>query len=110
MKRIHTQGEWKVKTTEETQHQTLFVYSPVFGAICQIPHRFKAIQEHESNAQLIVAAPKMLEILTRMNDLLQQHQKQDSKILAGYTLAANLGEEATNILNDCTKIFSTLNP
>lgn len=59
----HTPGKWALNTTAETNHQTLFVYSPRFGPICEIPHRFKCIKEHEANAKLIAAAPNMLQAL-----------------------------------------------
>jgi hypothetical protein len=67
-----TKGTWKVKTTSETDHQTLFVYSEGMGAICMIPDRFKAIKEHEANARLIASAPDLLENLERLLDRLNE--------------------------------------
>ena len=66
----HTQGPWKKFSTPEDEHQTIFIASETYGAICQIPHRLKGkpeiINEHEKNAQLIVAAPDLLEALTKV--------------------------------------------
>jgi len=51
---------------------------------------------------------KAIEILIKVAGLLQEHQKEDKKILAGYTLAANLGEDATEISNEIARLFSSI--
>jgi len=86
MKSKHTKGEWKLKTTSETEHQTIFIYSENFGAICQIPRRFKALEEQEANARLMKEAPKMLEELKfalihlrRYSELVPDSKKWDNK-------------------------------
>lgn len=48
--------------------------------------------------------PELLALLRRINLKLSEHQKQNSKILAGYTLAANI-EGLTEISNEITSIL-----
>jgi hypothetical protein len=48
---------------------------------------------------------ELLNLLRKTSTLLQTHQMKEEKILKGYTLAANLGEEATNLSNEITSIL-----
>lgn len=98
----HSKGNWIAKNTNSNS----YVYSMLSGVICELNN--KPQEEAKANAKLIAAAPQMLEILTQVNNLLSEHQKQDSKILAGYTMAANLGDEATSISNKLTSLFRSI--
>ena len=62
-------------TSSETDHKIIYIHNPKFGAICQIPERFKAIEEHEANAKLISKAPEMLEML---KDILEAQDNGDT--------------------------------
>ena len=48
---------------------------------------------------------QLTDLLRKTSSLLQTHQMKEEKILKGYTLAANLGDEATNLLNDITTVL-----
>ena len=52
---MHTLGEWKFKVDNETDGQTIFIYSPKFGGIAKIPST-KHFEKHEANAKLIVTS------------------------------------------------------
>ena len=48
---------------------------------------------------------QLLDLLIKTSTLLQTHQMKEEKILKGYTLAANLGEEATQLSNEITNVL-----
>lgn len=62
----HTKGTWEIKSEPES----ILIYSPS-GAISYIPHKGKAVEEHEANAKLIAAAPELLEALKQQREFLQ---------------------------------------
>lgn len=57
-----------------------------------------------ANAKLIAAAPALLKTLGDIMNKLQEHQSTESKILAGYTLCANI-EGMTELLNNATSAY-----
>lgn len=100
MKNKHTQGEW---ITNEGQ-----IYPQETGkTLALIPYFDKDDEEQEANAKLIAAAPNMLKIIEDIAKKLSEHQKVDSKIMAGYTLGANL-EGFTEITNEITRVLSNI--
>lgn len=96
----HTKGEW---ITNEGQ-----IYPQETGkTLALIPYFNKDDEEQEANAKLIAAAPNMLKIIEDIAAKLSEHQKVDSKIMAGYTLAANI-EGLTEIANEITSVLSKI--
>lgn len=61
----HTQGEWVIINSEKS----ITVTTRAFGAICEIPHGGKAIEEHKANAQLIARAPELLKENEQLKEL-----------------------------------------
>jgi len=96
----HTKGEW---VANEGQ-----IYPQETGkTLALIPYFNKDDEEQEANAKLIAAAPNMLKIIEDIAAKLSEHQKVDSKIMAGYTLAANI-EGLTEIANEITSVLSKI--
>ena len=52
----HTPGEWIFRLGINEN----LVYSESYGAICTIPHKGKAPEEHQANAIIIAEAPALL--------------------------------------------------
>lgn len=58
----HTPGQWKAELLPKECN----IYSKSDGGIARIMHEGKHKEEHEANANLIAAAPDMLEALKRI--------------------------------------------
>jgi hypothetical protein len=94
----HTSGTWHAKDGQ--------IYPTETGkTLAIIPYYDKDNEEEEANAKLIAAAPELLKALGNICHKLQEHQKKDSKIIAGYTLAANI-EGMTELLIEATRAYS----
>lgn len=94
----HTKGEWNGKDSE--------VYSLETGktiARCDIGGRD---EETEANALIMASAPEMIKFIHEVALFLNTHQHEDKKILKGYTLAANLGEKATEFITRAAYIVT----
>jgi hypothetical protein len=64
------------------------------------------LDEMEANARLIAAAPEMIKFIHEFAQFLNAHQYEEKKILKGYTLAANLGEKATEFSTRAVNIIT----
>lgn len=109
----HTKGEnnkWKVKPYSKnclTIQCNGFREDQKGGYVAEIVWASNVggiSREDEANAKLIAAAPDMIEFIGKVMSKLQEHQKEDKKILAGYTLAANI-EGFTDLLNEAGEIW-----
>ena len=69
-----------------------------------LPNTNVSVKEAQANAKLISASPKMIEFIGKVMSKLQEHQKEDKKIIAGYTLAANI-DGFTDLLNEAGEIW-----
>jgi len=98
MKAKYTTGPWAVRDLE--------IIGPINSnkSICEITGNFMDESEAKANAKLIAASPKMIEFISKIMSKLQEHQKEDKKIIAGYTLAANI-EGFTDLLNEALGIW-----
>jgi len=73
----HTKGKWKVIRNEK-EHS---VYSEYHGSVCKLPLWYgvketeQGLDEAEANAQLISAAPDMLEALKTTMYILEKQGK-----------------------------------
>jgi len=95
----HTAGTWHAKEGQ--------IYPTETGkTLALIPYFEEGLEEHQANQKLIAAAPELLKALGNICYKLQEHQKKDSKIIAGYTLAANI-EGMTDLLIEATRAYSS---
>lgn len=107
----HTTGQWVA--LNRTGTGLYKIVSDTLQEICetQMPYgdnltRPEVFEQGKANAKLIAASPKMIEFIGKVMSKLQEHQKEDKKILAGYTLAANI-EGFTDLLNEAAEIWRT---
>ena len=107
METKHTPGQWQISKPD---FETINIVT-TDKFMCEIPSCISVNEdtaeraaEAEANAKLIAALPKMIEFIGKVLSKLQEHQKEDKKIIAGYTLAANV-PGLTDLLNDGTRIW-----
>ncbi len=55
MQAKHTKGKWKWGICNETDSETIFIFSDEFGGVAKIPAE-KQTEEHKANAELICRA------------------------------------------------------
>jgi len=58
---------------------------------------------------VLVRAKAAERLLGKVAQMLQEHQHNETKLLKGYTLAANLGDAWTDLLNEITKHIASNN-
>lgn len=105
MKNKHTSGQWESRQSQGNNIYKYKVVSPSIKTICEMEaDGVKDIEEVKANAKLIAAVPKMIEFIGKIMGKLQEHQKEDKRIIAGYTLAANI-EGFTDLLNEAGEIW-----
>lgn len=93
METKHSKGKWKVAP----QPFSLLVTHEVNGkeeSICQISQRYKSESQQQANANLIAAAPELLEALELA-----------TKRILQLALAADLSEDLLDIVTDEVGIF-----
>ena len=61
----HTPGPWR----ENSQGDSEYIFSEVYGAIAIIPHGGIHRDEHKANAKLIAAAPDLLKAAISCRDI-----------------------------------------
>lgn len=91
----HTKGEWKFSSTEKVING----YSEMHGGICAIPNGGKHTKEHEANAQLITAAPDMLEVLTTLVTFLKTNGFNAHHIYKAYVSKAEMAIKKATFQN-----------
>jgi len=96
----HTQGNWSASKYS----QDWGVYSETGdGRDIALVREYQP-EAAEANAKLIAAAPDLLKALGDIMLKLNEHQNTESKILAGYTLAANI-DGLTELLNSAQSAY-----
>ena len=109
----HTKGEWKLNPLINPTKPT---YYCIYTQECDKIEHIVTVTDNNlidkeamhANARLIAAAPNMLEIIKELQTKISEHQHKDSKIIAGYTLAANVG--LTDISCKITSLLCFLYP
>jgi hypothetical protein len=89
----HTPGPWR----ENSQGDSEYIFSEVYGAIAIIPHGGIHRDEHKANAQLIAAAPDLLDALQTIVSVLSDWDNATNQ--GKY---ANLIEYANKAINKAT--------
>lgn len=110
---LHTQGEWKFDGIE-----CILCNDEVIADIRPCNHDGEEVEkqvfnrskgEAIANAEIICKAVNerqaLLDMIGKFCYKLQEHQKEDGKILKGYTLAANI-PGLTELLNEATKLLN----
>lgn len=70
MQRKHTQGEWELKKSNKLTRSEVWTDSDSYLPTFQIMHNESTLQEAQANAKLIAAAPNMLDVLFKLDNLI----------------------------------------
>lgn len=85
-------------------------YKSMTGEYANIPGAdIDVSEEHLNEIQAgseLVRRKAAEALLGKVAGMLQEHQHEEKKILKGYTLVANLGEEWNEILNEITRFLN----
>ena len=97
-----------ISELSENQIENIIDEACQYGAKRNNIQRERYIEADDNTKRLIAAAPEMLQIIKEVQSMISEHQYKDGKILAGYTLAANVG--LTDISCKITSLLCSLAP